>query len=92
YHGRHNSSCPGRCTLATIRKKVYVFHTLAPEFHIIEQKIRRKEAAIYLFKNLAKQGDSGEKTLRSTQSTFITPVKAKRSLQRLQLLLDTTVQ
>ncbi|KAH9328234.1 hypothetical protein KI387_000342, partial [Taxus chinensis] len=74
------------------KARVYIFQTLAADFHIIENKIRRKEPAIYLFKNLAKRSESIDKSLRSTQSTFVTSVKAKRSLERLQLLLTTTMK
>ncbi|KAH9289562.1 hypothetical protein KI387_033679, partial [Taxus chinensis] len=72
---------------------LYLFGTFQPLFTTIEEQLQKQKHTFYLFKNVAKRaGNDNDKALKTTQSTFITPLRMKKALQDLKEMLNTTIE
>ncbi|KAH9301952.1 hypothetical protein KI387_013535, partial [Taxus chinensis] len=73
--------------------RLYLFGTFQPLFTAIEEQLQKQKHIFYLFKNVAKRGgNDNDKALKTTQSTFITPLRMEKALQDLKEMLNTTIE
>ncbi|KAH9295182.1 hypothetical protein KI387_038770, partial [Taxus chinensis] len=73
--------------------RLYLFGTFAPLFTAIEEQLQKQKHTFYLFKNVARcGGNDNDKALKTTQSTFITPLRMEKALQDLKEMLNTTTE